>query len=519
MRKLILSFLLLTATLTVNAQSNERALAAAIDTIVRTYTENDIVDRFVGEIFEKYKSAYLATRIARSYYNYNEDEETKMRNFHRKDTIQSFKYIRKAIEIDPKYAQAYVLASDIIDYEKRSEGREEAMAWINRGIAQNPRDSALYLASAAMLAFTDEAAAVAKMEELRQQNPGFPVDLELGRMYYKIFDRGGSQEERTVSCEKAVNYYGKADLNDMTKADMGSYALCISYALQDHPELTDKWYELTTLGVRKFPEDIAMRKFLLYACRSCQKWEEGIAAANNYFSMVGGAKMSPQVIDFVHYCVCLRNVKRYDDALAQYEKAKSLEDCSDYWKKQVESQINNTIVEMATNHTKIGEYDKAFAIYDKFIAERKAAGQLDAYLMGMYARTFMDLAEEQNGAEKNATLQKACDVYDQMAEFFPDRQIFALNSKFLIMTGMDPDSEQGLAKPYAEKLISLILSQEDWSADLSKLHTAYSYLAYYYFIKSKYKDAISYCDKVLELNPGDTRAEKIKEIAKKYARR
>ena len=89
MRKLILSFLLLTATLTVNAQSNERALAAAIDTIVRTYTENDIVDRFVGEIFEKYKSAYLATRIARSYYNYNEDEETKMRNFHRKDTIQS----------------------------------------------------------------------------------------------------------------------------------------------------------------------------------------------------------------------------------------------------------------------------------------------------------------------------------------------------------------------------------------------------------------------------------------------
>ena len=30
MRKLILSFLLLTATLTVNAQSNERALAAAL---------------------------------------------------------------------------------------------------------------------------------------------------------------------------------------------------------------------------------------------------------------------------------------------------------------------------------------------------------------------------------------------------------------------------------------------------------------------------------------------------------
>ena len=78
-------------------------------------------------------------------------------------------------------------------------------------------------------------------------------------------------------------------------------------------------------------------------------------------------------------------------------------------------------------------------------------------------------------------------------------------------------SEQGLAKPYADKLITLILAEDDYTADKPKLQTAYYYLTYYNFIKHNYKDAIGYADKVLELHPGHPQAEKIKEISKKYA--
>ena len=105
-----------------------------------------------------------------------------------------------------------------------------------------------------------------------------------------------------------------------------------------------------------------------------------------------------------------------------------------------------------------------------------------------------------------------------MAEIFPDRQIFVLYSQFTIQSQLDPDSEQGLAKPYADKLITLILAEDDYTADKPKLQTAYYYLTYYNFIKHNYKDAIGYADKVLELHPGHPQAEKIKEIAKKYAR-
>ena len=167
----------------------------------------------------------------------------------------------------------------------------------------------------------------------------------------------------------------------------------------------------------------------------------------------------------------------------------------------------------------MGEYAEAFSLYEKFIAERKAAGHLDAYLMGMYARAYIELSAEQNGDEKKVSLQKASGVYDQMAEMFPDRQVFALFSQFNIQTQLDPESEQGLAKPYADKLIDLILKQSDWSADAPKLQTAYYYLTYYNFIKRNFKEAISYADKLLDIQPGHPQAEKIKEISKKYARR
>ena len=117
MRRIIFSFLFLTIAIFASAQANERAMAAAIDTIVRTYNEAEIRDKFVEDIFNKFnKSAYLATRIAKSYYNYNKVDPPVFRDFHRRDTVNAFKYINRSIAIDPKYAEAYILAKEFWSY-------------------------------------------------------------------------------------------------------------------------------------------------------------------------------------------------------------------------------------------------------------------------------------------------------------------------------------------------------------------------------------------------------------------
>jgi tetratricopeptide (TPR) repeat protein len=69
---------------------------------------------------------------------------------------------------------------------------------------------------------------------------------------------------------------------------------------------------------------------------------------------------------------------------------------------------------------------------------------------------------------------------------------------------LDPETEQGLAKPYYDKLIEMGLANPD--KNKNDLIEAYSYLGYYYFVKKQNALSRTYWEKVLALNPADTRA-------------
>jgi tetratricopeptide (TPR) repeat protein len=76
---------------------------------------------------------------------------------------------------------------------------------------------------------------------------------------------------------------------------------------------------------------------------------------------------------------------------------------------------------------------------------------------------------------------------------------------------LDPDSEQGLAKPDYEKFISL--AQDDTTKFKTELIEAYSYLGYYYFIKKDMENSKLYWQKVYALDPTNPQAtEAIKKI-------
>lgn len=500
----LLTIVLMAMAVNVQAQDDERALGAAADTIIRTETRDYIVNRIVEKVYQEHPTASLATRLAKAYYNYNENSETKERMFHKNDTVHAFLYIRRAIELDPKYADAYILASDIFDYDRNDEA---AMQWLDEGLKHNPTEPSLYMAQAKLMAIKNEQAAVAKYEEIRKIDPKFPVDLELGRMYYKLFDRGGTTDERYAACEKVVAYYGKANKDEMTAGDIGAYALAINFVFSSNPALKDTWYEVTTFGVQKYPEDIGIRMFLFYACWAAEKWDEAIAAAQNYFSMQDATKIEP--IQRIRYGMCLRNAKRYDEAIAQYEMVLEMDGASDNNKRQAENNLATAVSAQSDEARKAGDYDKAIAIIKPYVEKYNAKGKQNDLLISSYGRIYMVQSVDLEGAAKEEMLMKADKIFADAIPNTKDNDDMFAYQRYVIHSQLDPTKEKGLAIPFINEVIRIIQSKKEMSrGQTARLVSVYLYMCVYELQKRNKKAVAEYAEKIMDLDPTNEDAPK-----------
>jgi len=62
----------------------------------------------------------------------------------------------------------------------------------------------------------------------------------------------------------------------------------------------------------------------------------------------------------------------------------------------------------------------------------------------------------------------------------------------------DPETTMGLAKPYYEKTCSILEGSE---GNQKQLVEAYSYLAYYYYLKEDMETSKTYWNKILVIDP------------------
>ena len=121
-----------------------------------------------------------------------------------------------------------------------------------------------------------------------------------------------------------------------------------------------------------------------------------------------------------------------------------------------------------------------------------------------------------NEEEVNA-YKEADKVWGNLVEKFPDAAEYALFQRGRVNAMLDPDSQQGLAKPYFEKLIELINAREEHDAtDNSRLESSYRYLmSYYYSVAKDNKSALDWANKILEIKPDDEGIKKVVESLSK----
>ena len=103
----------------------------------------------------------------------------------------------------------------------------------------------------------------------------------------------------------------------------------------------------------------------------------------------------------------------------------------------------------------------------------------------------------------NSQFEKADTAFQKLIEMQPARTIgYVWMSK--VKANQDPNSEQGLAKPFFEKVIEIgSIEPEKNKKDLID---AYKYLGYYHYLKIEIPVSISFWKKVLELDSSDAQA-------------
>ena len=511
--------LLLVAVSPLKAQDDPKAAGAAIDTIVRVFSEAEIVDRFVADIYKKFekdtkKGPILAARIAKAYYNYVMVPGNPTPQYHRRDVPKALEYLNKAIALDPKYAQSYLVASDIFYNEAKI---DTALIWLDKGIAENPTDSSLYIESAKLLAFSDPDAAVQKLMVLKERDSTFQVDLQLGRLYYRLYDKHG----KLPMAEMATAYgrvFDSADRSKMTLYDMSYYCMGLQFANDLGSERFVKLYDVTNYGMEIFPKDFAMKHFHLLGCLNTEKWDDGLKTMDVMKAMPDSVKKF-QTDDYLWYASCLAGAKHYKEAISQFEYVLSMDDVEENRRNQAQVAINNTIGKQVDELVDMGDYEQAVAIIEPAVQKTRDNGNQNDNLVNKFGRLYLTWASELNGTEKQDAIKKAVKVYAEGAEHSDLNASMFLYQCIQNCEAFDSETDykNSYGLPYASKMIALLATKNDIdNAERARLVRAYQYMMRYEYFngfvfqkKKKSKGvALEYAYNVLELDPTDALAQR-----------
>ena len=410
------------------------------------------------------KDATALAELGRVYFEAENNEEAQ-------------KYADMAIKADKSSSAGYLLKGDIA--RRADEGGEAAM-WYETATMQAPQDPTPYIRYARVYQKVDPDGAVAMLEKLRQVKPDYPVDAAAGYMY---------SDARKY--DKAIEYYDK--VSDVTKLEdyiLYDYA-STAYAMGD----SKKALKLAEAGSRTYPDYSSFNRLAFYSNNKLKDYNNALVYADKLFNKKDTLKFIAN--DYQFYGDVQYNLGNTEKAIDAYKKAQELAP------ERVE--VYKFISDVYVKNKDLG---KAVTNYNKYLELLGSNANANHY-RGL-ADIYVDNIDGVSDAEKNSLLQKADNVYADIASKFDYAKDYAAYQRALIHYQMNPDMKKGEAKPYYEEYIRLVEDKAEKSAsEKNKLATSYQYLAVYYIQNDNVALAKEHANKLLEYRPDDETAQQI----------
>lgn len=383
---------------------------------------------------------------------------------------QAIVYRDKAKSIKLKNAALAVLSGDI---ELANKNVGNACSSYELAILYDANCKEAYIKYARAYKNVNTPLAIDMLNRLKQKDPSFLlVDKELADIYYTTND-----------FEKAGQLYGSYLKSGNSNAqDLVKYAMTL---FLNHDFANS--LEIAKSGMAKAPRNPAFNRLALYNNTDLKQYDEAVKAADLLFNKSDNPDFT--YLDYRYYGQALKETKQYDLAIVQYKKALELDSSKvELWK------------DISDMYSSKADYVNATIAYNNYL-NALAVDKRSSDVVYDFARLYYTWGNTDSVKVdvKKIALHKADSLFGQVIALDPTSYrgyIWRARTNF----SLDPETTQGLAKPYYEQTIAVVEAKADPRYNPVIIECS-KYLGYFYYLNKDYTQSKLYWNKILSLDP------------------
>lgn len=424
-------------------------------------TEDAQTQFFKATSISQNKDAQVLRKIAETYINAP-----------RKNLDEAINLLNKAIKLDSKNPENYILLGDAM-LEKNPTDGTPAIKHYNEAIKLNPK-------SATGILRIGKLYERARNYQLALDNYKKAIDIEPN--YAPAYREMAELYHKANMEDKAVEMYQKyLQLNNSTEARYRYASFLFEKA-----DYENAIKEMESLKQQGF-DNVYVNRILAYSyCELGNKkdtsaYSKGLANINDFFAKAGtNFKYLPS--DYKYKALLLIKTGKDSLAVQEIEKIKTIDS----------SIVSDLYKELGKSALKKKQYTQAAQYFDK--VNPTSLSSQDWFEAGRayyFAKQF----------------DKADTAFGNIIAKLPNFDVTYV-WKARAKANLDPDNSKWLALPYYEKYFSLVKPEERaLPTKKSNIIEACEYLGYYYVAQKNKEKATEYFTIIKELDPNNTKAQ------------